>query len=226
MPTDYINVYYQAIDKKYGAGTKEAKYAKYKFRYGHDSIEKDLLPKYLHGIYDEIAVKGGNKKKIDTPDEIDDFHERAFYTFDRAKVPSCLLEDYDKIAKTNKNNIIDTKKEAYKFQDKVKDAYNYGKISLNTVKSLGFNGYKKQGLKTGEYAENGAIMGYQLMPIPGIDFITGAAGGIIGGAVGLIHDGAELVKEKCCGKKNNDLIGIESHDCITMNEDMHRMLHY
>ena len=52
-------------------------------------------------------------------------------TIARTTVPQVLLKDYDKIAKTNGNNVIDTAKEVEKFKDKVNDAYNYGEITLD-----------------------------------------------------------------------------------------------
>ena len=43
---------------------------------------------------------------------------------------------------------MDTKTEAYKFQDKVETAYNYGEISLEIAKEMGFVGHRKQGSKS------------------------------------------------------------------------------
>ena len=219
MTNEYVKVYVEAIKKQYGADSKETRQAYYRFTY--DSIDKDKLPKYLHGLYDEVAAKGKGKCKIDTPEETRMFHERAYYTIDRNKVPENLLDAYDEIAKLNNNCVIDSKAEAKEFKSKVTSSYNYGEITLNTVKKMGFTEHRKQGSKTIEYAENGLVIGQGLCPIPIIDGLTGTIGGTIGGAIGLVSDCIELVQEKCFKKQNDDLIGFDKSDCKTMHDNLY-----
>ena len=186
----------------------------------YDSIDKDKLPKYLHGLYDEVAAKGNDKRKIDTPEETRIFHSRAYYVIDRNKVPKNLLDAYDEIAKLNNNSIVDSEVEAKKFKSKVTSSYNYGEITLDNVKEMGFAGHKKQGSSTREYFENGFIIAKGMCPLPIIDICTAVIGGVIGGAIGLASDGVELAKEKCLKKQNNDLIGFNQEDCETLNDKL------
>ena len=217
MANDYVKVYVEAIKNQYGADSRETQQAYYSFL--DNSIDKNKLPEYLHGLYDEVAAKGKDKSKIDTPEETRIFHSRAYYTIDRNKVPENLLDAYDKIAKLNNNCIIDSEVEANKFKSKVTSSYNYGEISLDKVKGMGFTEHKKQGSKVVEYAENGLVIGQMVFPIPIINCLTGAIGGVIGGTVGVVSDAVELVK-KGLGKQNDDLVGFNNENCKTLHDKL------
>ena len=143
-------------------------------------------------------------------------------TIARTTVPQVLLKDYDKIAKTNGNNVIDTAKEVEKFKDKVNDAYNYGEITLDMAKEMGFEGHRTQEYKTFEYAENGGVIGRGICPLPLVRSITSFAGTIVGAVVGSIYDTKEAIQENLFGKKNNDLIGTTQEDCSLLHDRLIR----